>query len=122
MAGYYHIEQPEMVRESTIRAKTTEIDPARDALAESWMRAYGKPIVPAVLECLLSDGSRRLGRDSPLLCEAVRMAALRCADSPVDYIRALYRDWQARGIFTEDDLEAYLDGMDDRRRGLCCAS
>ncbi len=100
----------------------TEIDPARDALAESWMRAYGKPIVPAVLECLLSDGGRRLGRDSSLLCEAVRMAALRCADSPVDYIRALYRDWQARGIFTEDDLELYLDGMDDRRRGLCCAS
>ena len=94
-----------------VRAKAMRIDPAAVALAESWMRAYGRPIAPAVMECLLSDGGRRLGRNSPLLGEAVRMAALRCADSPVDYIRALYRDWQARKITTEDDLEAYLDGM-----------
>ncbi len=110
-AECHHTDRPETATVAPVRAKAMRIDPAAVALAESWMRAYGRPIAPAVLECLLSEGGRRLGRNSPLLGEAVRMAALRCADSPVDYIRALYRDWQARKITTEDDLEAYLDGM-----------
>ncbi len=110
-AECHYTECPETARVAPVRAKAMGVDAAAVALAESWMRAYGRPIAPAVLECLLSEGGRRLGRNSPLLGEAVRMAALRCADSPVDYIRALYRDWQARKITTEDDLEAYLDGM-----------
>ena len=82
---------------------------ARSALARAWEDAYGREPTPAVLKCLLWRCVRISSLAPPLVCEAVNMAALRCADSPVDYILALCRDWSRRGIRTVDALEEYLE-------------
>ena len=82
----------------------------RERIRQAWKSAYGKEPSPAMLEAVLFRGVSVCHFDLDVVCEAVKMAALRGADSPVDYILKLFRDWDRQKIRNVDDLEIYLDG------------
>ena len=80
----------------------------RGMLARSWENAFGKKPVPAALECLLYWGEI-CQLEPEVMCEAVRKSALRCADSPVEYIVALFKDWKRHHVRTLEQMEDYLE-------------
>ena len=90
-------------------APPSPADAARAAVAQSWEAAYGQSPNPAVLECLIHWALAVYQFDPAVLAEAINLSALRCADSPVDYIQALLRDWRRHKIRTPSQLEDYLE-------------
>ena len=78
-------------------------------IRRAWINAYGKEPTPLVAASILQRGAVVCGFDIEVVCEAIRIAALRCADSPVDYIFTLFGDWSMRKIKTEQDLDSYLE-------------
>lgn len=78
-------------------------------IRREWINAYGKGPTHLVAASLFQRGAVVCGFDLEVVCEAIRIAALRCADSPVDYIFTLFRDWSTRKIKTEQDLDSYLE-------------
>ena len=81
----------------------------RSSLAQCWREAFGRDPTPAALDLVVHRGITLCALPPALLREAIRMAALRCADSPVDYMLTLFRDWRRRGIRTPEELDDYLE-------------
>lgn len=65
------------------------------------------PVTKAALHDLLMI-ARDLGQTPGVVCDAVAVAARRCARSPVDYILTLLDDWSREGVRTQQDLGELL--------------
>lgn len=65
------------------------------------------PVTKAALHDLLMI-ARDLGQTPGVVCDAVAVAARRCARSPVDYILTLLDDWSRDGVRTQQDLGELL--------------
>ena len=76
----------------------------REAFAE---RLPELPVTRAALHDLLMI-ARDLGQTPGVVCDAVAVAARRCARSPVDYILTLLDDWSREGVRTQQDLGELL--------------
>ena len=76
----------------------------REAFAE---RLPELPVTKAALHDLLMI-ARDLGQTPGVVCDAVAVAARRCARSPVDYILTLLDDWSREGVRTQQDLGELL--------------
>lgn len=79
---------------------------AYEAAELAFKTAYGKA-PPAAAEAVANMAILQ-GLDCSLIGEAVRMAAIRMVESPVDYISSLFRDWRYQHIQSSDDLGGYL--------------
>lgn len=87
---------------------------ACDASESAFKAAYGK--APQAAVYAVANMAVMLGLDSSLIQHAVKMAALRMVESPVDYIGELLRDWKYENIRDENDLGEYLY-MRDQLKG-----
>ena len=76
----------------------------REAFAD---RLPELPVTRAALHDLLMI-ARDLGQTPGVVCDAVAVAARRCARSPVDYILTLLDDWSREGVRTQQDLGELL--------------
>ena len=79
---------------------------AREEARAAWRKNYRTEPLPVVLDCIASwRGRFREG----VISEAVNMAALRGAASPVDYVITLLKDWSIHGLRTAEDVDEYID-------------
>jgi len=90
--------------------ETSIVSHSRARVRQAWIDAYGREPNPSIVSAIMQRGLNVLHFDLGVVCEAISMTALRNADSPLDYIFRLFRDWDYRKIKTVSDLEAYLEG------------
>ena len=83
---------------------------SRARVRQAWINAYGREPNPSIVSTIIQYGITVYHFDLGVVCEAIKMTALRNADSPVDYIRKLFRDWEYHKIRTISDLDAYMEG------------
>ena len=82
---------------------------AREAIRRRWIDAFGQFPTPAIVETVERMGRKVYELEPDVIGEAIHTAALRNADSPLDYIMALLSDWKRHGIKTMRDLDGYLE-------------
>ena len=90
--------------------ETAILSHSRAQIRQAWMDAYGREPNPTTVQAIMYHGLSLRGFDVSVVCQAIRMAALRNADSPLDYIIRLFKDWDHQRIRTIDDLDSYLEG------------
>ena len=91
--------------EEAVRAR------AREEARESWQRHFGKALPPAAAESL-AWRTEMSGFEPGVLEEAVRIAASKCAESPIDYVICIIADWKDHNIRTKADAEKYAPLFD----------
>lgn len=89
---------------------TSSTHQEREAISRRWFEAFGVYPSPAIVEMVAWKGRMVCDFDMDVVGEAIRAAALRNADSPLDYILALFADWNRHHIRTMDQLDEYMDG------------
>jgi hypothetical protein len=92
-----------------------------DAVDSAWREFYGKPPTPAVKNQLSTRGALQFGFEPDVIRAAIRLAAVKNAESPVDYIDELFRNWSVYHVHTSDDLSRYLflrDGAAGKRASV----
>jgi DNA replication protein DnaD len=89
---------------------TSSTHQEREAIRRRWFEAFGVYPSPAIVEMVAWKGRMVCDFDMDVVGEAIRAAALRNADSPLDYILALFADWNRHHIRTMDQLDEYMDG------------
>ena len=78
------------------------------AVDSAWREFYGKPPTPVVKNQLATRGALQFGFEPDVIRAAIRLAAVRNVESPVDYIDELFRNWSAYHVRNSDDLSQYL--------------
>lgn len=77
-----------------------------------WLRAFGR--LPTVyMADSIAQWGKTYGMSLDLIREGIQMTALRNPDSPIDYLHQLFRDWNNRNIRDLDQLDMYLEGIED---------
>ena len=80
---------------------------ARERVRRAWIKGFGKEPTPGAIETITKE-ALDCEFDIELIEEIIRRTALRAADDPVAYIQKCFDDWLFRGIYTVDQLNAYL--------------
>ncbi|MBQ8087050.1 MAG: DnaD domain protein [Clostridia bacterium] len=91
---------------------------AREEALSTWNEYFGKSPYPIVIEQIVQRGIQACGFEAGVVREAIRLASMRNAESPLDYIFTLFRDWALHGIRTTGDLERYAMLYDASRGKL----
>ena len=86
---------------------------ARTEAAAAWREHFGREATPEQIRGL-AWRSVALGFEGGVLGEAVRLAAIRGAESPFDYVATILRDWNMHGVVTVMDSEKYAADYDER--------
>jgi len=92
---------------------------AREEIRRAWRACFGKEAAPAVLH-RLSNQAVMLGFEEGVMTEAVKLAALKGAGSPVDYILKTTCDWKNNHVRTAADVAEYAfihDACQGKRPG-----
>lgn len=80
----------------------------RESVTALWAKNFGKPPTPAQAEAVVDITRTFKLRDPPILELAIELAATHGVNGPVEYIRAVYRDWSWKGLKTIDDIDYYV--------------
>ena len=82
----------------------------------AWRTHFGRDPGPAVGE-ELARRADLLGFGAELMEMAISITAVRCTDSPMDYLGEVLRDWKSAKVRTVQDAERYLYLRDAVREG-----
>lgn len=82
----------------------------------AWRTHFGRDPGPAVGE-ELARRADLLGFCAELMEMAISITAVRCTDSPMDYLGEVLRDWKSAKVRTVQDAERYLYLRDAVREG-----
>ena len=88
-------------------ANNPAVSLARERVRRAWVKGFGKEPTPGAVERIVKEGLS-CEFDIELIEEIIRRTALRAADDPVAYILKCFEDWLCRGVYTVDQLNAYL--------------
>lgn len=72
----------------------------------AWKAFFGRSATPSMLNALAWRAGV-MGFGNGVLAKAIEKAAIKGANSPVDYIFAVMMDWRNQGIKSVDDAEEY---------------
>ena len=90
--------------------ETAILSHSRAQIRQEWMDAFGREPNPSIVQAIMYHGLSLRRFDVSVVCQAIGMAAMRNADSPLDYIIRLFKDWDHHKIASIDDLDSYLEG------------
>lgn len=80
---------------------------ARAEITEAWKNGFGKEPTPAIVEALCWRAVM-LDFDEGVVAQAIHAAAIKGANSPIDYIISLLSDWSDHKCKTLQDVEEYI--------------
>ena len=85
----------------------------------AWKNAFGEKPTPLIVNELAKRGVM-LGFEEGVLAAAIRTAAWRNANSPMDFITATLVDWKHHNVRTTEDVDEYsaLYDMQNGRMGV----
>lgn len=85
-----------------------QVAAAQAEAAESWVEYFGRPPTEAASSAIAIAGALTFGFGPGVISTAVRLAAIKNAESPVNYILELFRDWGHYGVHSREDVSVYL--------------
>lgn len=108
---FWEDEEDQEVEQQRERARAS----AREEIAAAWRYCFGRQPTPVIVN-ELANRATGLGFAPGILERAIHAAAMREANSPVDYILTLLADWHRNKVETTLDADEYAY-LHDARQG-----
>lgn len=103
---YINIKQGEYENTDQDDEDEPEYTRARREVERSWQYCFGRNAAPIIME-ELARRAVALEFAPGILKAAIKIAAMKEAESPVDYVMTLLADWHNNGVRTVDDADRY---------------